>query len=117
MMNDIFTFLLPVLTALIAWLGNAYRNKQKKEKDIIDNVQQILDIQKAFIGKQEETINKTNETLDAVNRKLSHKTAAIKRAYNCPTPSEECPVLQFDLTWDDDKCFNCRKQKEEKKHD
>lgn len=45
----IFEIAFPITMAILGWYLNAYRNKQKKEKDILDNVQQVIDIQKAHI--------------------------------------------------------------------
>lgn len=115
MKEILIQFILPIFTALIAWLGTAYRNKQRKEKDILDNVKQIIDIQKEFISKQENTIKETAQRLAVVDRRYAHKTAAIRKAYNCPVPSEECPVLQHDAMWDDAECGghcdNCKHNK------
>lgn len=93
-MNDIMIqFVLPVLTALIAWLGNAYRNKQKKEHDVLDNVQQIIEMQKEYINGQNETLIATRNMLARIQKKYDYKAASIRKAYNCSVPSEECPVL------------------------
>lgn len=112
MENILINFILPVFTALIAWLGTAYRNKQKKEKDILDNVKQIIDIQKEFISKQEETIKQTTQRLAVVDKRQAHKAAAVRKAYNCTIPSESCPVLQYDAMGADSECIgNCDKCK------
>ena len=42
-------FVLPVATALLGWLGSAYRNKQKKENDTIANFQLMRDADKEFM--------------------------------------------------------------------
>ena len=39
--NIWINFVLPIATALLGWLGSAYRNKQKKENDTIANFQLI----------------------------------------------------------------------------
>ena len=65
-------FVLPVLTALIAWLANAYRNKQKKEHDVLDNVQRIIDLQNAHILKSEQALEKSdkqNQDMDINDKK------------------------------------------------
>lgn len=93
-MNDILVnFALPIMTALIAWFGNAYRNKQKKEHDVLDNVQQIIEMQKSYIDGQNETLNAQRNMLSRMNDKLDYKSASIRKAFNCKVPSEECPVL------------------------
>lgn len=105
-MNDILVdFGLPICTALIAWFGNAYRNKQKKEHDILDNVQQILDIQNKYIERQ-------SKTLDIITAKNDKKRESIKRAYQCKIPSEECPVLIHDAeVVEDNRCETCNLNK------
>lgn len=93
-MKDIaLEFALPILTALIAWFGNAYRNKQKKEHDVLDNVQQIIEMQKEYINGQNETLIATRNMLTRIQKKYDYKNASIRKAYNCKVPSEECPVL------------------------
>ena len=45
---------LPILTAVGGWFASVWRNKQKKEGDILTNVQQILEMQKQYIAEQDE---------------------------------------------------------------
>lgn len=93
-MSDVLVnFALPILTALIAWFGNAYRNKQKKEHDVLDNVKQIIDMQKDYISSQNENQKVTQSMLNAMQKKYDYKSSSIRKAYNCKVPSEECPVL------------------------
>lgn len=109
-MTDILIdFFLPVLTAIIAWLGTAYRNKQKKEKDILANVQQIINMQKEYIEEQERTLGKTRDMLSRIEEKYERKSASIRRAYGCKVPSEECPVLISDARLNRiyDECDTC----------
>lgn len=104
-MSDILIkFVLPVLTALIAWLGTAYRNKQKKEGDVLDNVKRILDIQNDQIKRQDNIISRYEKKIDAMENKSAHDRESIKQAYTCKHPSEECPVLKFDAMWIDTEC-------------
>lgn len=96
-MTDVLTsFILPVVTALLAWFGNAYRNKQKKEHDILDNVQRIIDMQNSHISRCESMLDERDKAYKAMSRKNDQKRETIKRAYNCKVPSEECPVLIYD---------------------
>lgn len=99
-MKDIFIdFILPVFTALIAWLGTAYRNKQKKESDVLDNVKRIVDMQDEQIKRQDAIIERYQNKLDALEYKSAHDRESIKQAYLCKHPSEDCPVLQHDSMW------------------
>lgn len=99
-------FALPLLTALVAWLGTAYRNKQKKSADILDNVQRILDIQDNQIAKQSKFIQGYEKKMAALEKKYAHKQSAVRKAYKCPHPNADCPVLKQDAKWDDDLCNN-----------
>lgn len=88
-------FVLPVLTALIAWLANAYRNKQKKEHDVLDNVQRIIDLQNAHILKSEQALEKSDRQNQRLDAKLDRKNKSIRKANNCKftNEGEGCPVL------------------------
>lgn len=101
-------FALPLLTAGIAWLTAAYRNKQKKGADILDNVQRILDIQDKQIEKQSNFIQGYEKKMAALEKKYAHKTSAVRKAYKCPHPNADCPVLKQDAKWDDNLCnYDC----------
>lgn len=112
-MTEILTnFGVPVLTAMLAWFGNAYRNKQKKEHDILDNVQQIIDMQNKHIERCEATLDKREMAYKEMSHKNDQKREAIKKAYNCKVPSEECPVLVYDAqVHEHDRCANCSYKK------
>ena len=88
-------FVLPVLTALIAWFANAYRNKQKKEHDVLDNVQRIIDLQNAHIMKAEAALEKSDRQNQRLDAKLDRKNKSIRKANNCKYTAEGdgCPVL------------------------
>lgn len=111
-MNIVFDFVLPILTLLIGWFTNAYRNKQKKESDILENVQRIIDMQNAHIERCDQMLQKRDQLLqerDVDYRKLEsrweHKVKAVKEAYDCPHVSEGCPVLTYDkASYDCDGC-------------
>lgn len=108
-MKDILIdFILPVFTALIAWLGTAYRNKQKKESDVLDNVKRIVDMQNEQIKRQDNIIERYQNKLDVAEVKSAHDRESIKQAYQCKYPSEDCPVLQHDAMWVETECSkNC----------
>lgn len=93
--NIWINFVLPVLTALIAWLANAYRNKQKKEHDILDNVQRIVDLQNAHIMKAEAALEKSDRQNQRLDAKLDRKNKSIRKANNCKytNAGDGCPVL------------------------
>lgn len=93
-------FVLPVLTAVIAWLGSAYRNKQKKEHDVLDNVQRIIDLQNAHIMKSEAALEKSDRQNQRLDAKLDRKNKSIRKANNCRYTNEGdgCPVLNQEET-------------------
>lgn len=108
---------LPIVTAVIGWFAKVFRDRQKKEKDILANVEQILGIQKKFIEEQSianEEMTKTNKRLEA---KLDRKNKAIRKANWCKYTNEGdgCPVLVEEEKHDGyaTACENCKYNQEE----
>lgn len=100
--------LLPVLTLIGGWFAHLFRSKQKKEQDILANVQQILQMQKDYIAEQDEENKKTRNMNARLEKKLDDKRESIRKANHCRFTSEGdgCPVLKNeDLL--DEKCKNC----------
>lgn len=92
----------PAATAIIGWLGSSYRNKQKKEGDILENFKQMRSIQDDFIAtqkrrmdEQEQTIIETKAMNKRLETKLDKKEVSIRKAILCKHSSdgEGCPVL------------------------
>ena len=107
-MNELLIeFALPILSAGIAWFANAYRNKQKKEKDILDNVQQIIDMQKEYITSLETSRKRDKDLIQKLESKFEKKCASIRKAYSCKMPSENCPVLISDEHLNDITPLSC----------
>lgn len=106
---------LPVVLALLGWFGNAYRNKQKKEYDILDNVQRIIDLQNSHISRCEASLDERESAYKEMCKKNDRKRETIKKAYNCKIPSEECPVLIYDAQEHnvDEKCNTCKYKRNE----
>ena len=95
-MNELWMQIaLPVVTGLVGWFTNAYRSKQKKEGDILDNVQRIIDIQDAHIKKSEEALAKSESLNKRLEAKLDRKRKSVRAANRCKFTSEGegCPVL------------------------
>jgi hypothetical protein len=95
-MNELWMQIaLPVVTGLVGWFTNAYRNKQKKEGDILDNVQRIIDIQDAHIKKSEESLAKSESLNKRLEAKLDRKSKSVRAANKCKYTNEGngCPVL------------------------
>lgn len=106
--------MLPLITLVGGWFAHLWRTKQKKEQDILANVQQILTMQKEYIAEQDADKKKTRDMNARLERKLDGKNESIRQANKCKYTSgpEGCPVLiHEDLL--DEKCKNC----EMKNHD
>lgn len=100
--------ILPLLTLLAGWFAHLVRTRQKKESDILDNVKQILLMQKAYISEQDEENRKTRNMNARLEKKLDDKRESIRKANKCQytNEGEGCPVLAHeDLL--DEKCKNC----------
>lgn len=112
-------FVLPVVMGVVGWLGSAYRSKQKKEGDILDNVQRIIDIQDEHIKKSEEALAKSENLNKRLEAKLDRKTKSVRAANKCKYTSEGdgCPVLNQEEKNEhcyDIECTNCEHLNERK---
>lgn len=122
-MNDLWMQIaLPVVTALVGWFTNAYRNKQKKEGDILDNVQRIIDIQDAHIKKSEQALEKSENLNKRLEAKLDRKSKSVRAANKCKFTNQGggCPVLaqeeKNEYIYDVD-CTKCEHHNGEKSND
>ena len=103
--------LLPILTAVGGWFASIWRSKQKKEKDILENVSQILALQKAYIAEQDDENKKTRDINKRLEAKLDGKNRSIRKANWCKYTNEGdgCPVLNQEEKNDgEDKCETCK---------
>lgn len=110
--------LLPVLTLFGGWFAHLFRSKQKKEQDILANVQQILQMQKDYIADQDAENKKTRDMNARLEKKLDDKRESIRKANKCKYTAEGdgCPVLAHeDLL--DEKCKNCVLKKDDNSED
>ena len=100
--------IIPILTLLGGWFGHLWRTKQKKEKDILDNVMQIMKIQKDYIADQDSENKKTRDINMRLERKLNEKRESIRKANYCKytATDEGCPVLNHE-DYLDEKCKDC----------
>ena len=78
----------PTLTAFLGWFASAWRSRQKREGDILQNVETIL-------GIQNRQIERYDRELNAMERRLSLKTRSIMQANHCDYVAE-CPVLEHE---------------------
>ena len=111
--------LLPILTLLGGWFGHLFRSKQKKESDILDNVKQILVLQKAYIEEQAGMLKETKDMNRRLEKKLDRKDRSIRRANICKFTSEGdgCPVLGSEEKFEPDYCADCAYNKKEGEYD
>lgn len=111
--------LLPIITLLGGWFGHLFRSKQKKESDILDNVKQILILQKSYIEEQAGMLKETKDMNRRLERKLDKKDRSIRRANICKFTSEGdgCPVLDSEEKYETDYCADCAYNKKEGDYD
>ena len=106
---------IPILTLIGGWFAHMFRTKQKKESDILDNVKQILEMQKSYIEEQASTIKETKDMNKRLERKLDKKDRSIRKANGCrfTNEGEGCPVLNQEDKGEYDKCDGCEYNKKE----
>lgn len=104
---------LPVLTLIGGWFLHLWRSRQKKQQDILANVQQILQMQKDYIADQDTQNKKNCDMIARLERKLDEKRESIRQANKCPHTISDagCPVLIHE-DYLDEKCKNCDKNKD-----
>lgn len=107
---------LPLVTGIMGWFGNVWRNRQKKDKDILENVTQILDLQKKYIEEQQGTIEETRKMNKRLEAKLDKKAKCVRQASKCKynNMGDGCPVLLLEEKYDESpECDSCHLKKEE----
>ncbi len=106
---------LPIVTAIGGWFASVWRNKQKKEGDILDNVKQILESQKQYIADQDKENKKTRDMNARLEKELRQKSFSIRRANSCKYTAEGdgCPVLAHEEEMEE-KCKNCEMNSHDK---
>lgn len=96
-MNEtmLINFVLPAITMIVGWLGSAYRNKQKREGDIIANFQLMRDADKEFMIDLKTELLESKKMRQRLEAKLDRKNKSIRKANQCPHTAEGdgCPVL------------------------
>lgn len=104
---------IPTLTLLGGWFGHMFRSKQKKESDILDNMKQILTMQREYIASQDTENKKTRDMNARLERKLDDKRESIRQANKCPhtAQGDGCPVLNHE-DYLDEKCKTCELNKD-----
>lgn len=107
--------ILPAFTAVVGWFASIWRSRQKKEADVLTNVQQILGLQKEYIASQDAENKKTRDMNARLEKKLDDKRRSIRQANWCKFTNEGdgCPVLNHEQKIDGDRCETCQYNKEE----
>lgn len=111
----VIEFILPVIMAVGGWFFGVFRTRQKKEKDVLDNVQQILNIQRLYIDEQKEELMKYRAEDQRKGRIIEEKNRSIRKANWCKYIAQDnlCPVLHSEEEFylkDNPECENCLKQ-------
>ena len=101
---------LPILTLIGGWFAHLIRSKQKKEHDILENVMQILNMQKEYIAEQDVQNKETRDINKRLEAKLDKKNKSIRKANWCKYTNEGdgCPVLVNEEKFEEDKCETCK---------
>ena len=86
---------LPVVTGIVGWATNAWRNAQKKENETIANFQLMRDADKEFMTDLKNELIESKKMRQRLEAKLDRKNKSIRKANNCPHTNEGqgCPVL------------------------
>ena len=118
-MNDLWVqIILPIATAIVGWLTNAYRNKQKKESDIISNFQAMRDADREFILECRADLKESRDMNKRLEAKYNRKCKSVRAANKCKytIEGEGCPVLIQEEKNEyiyDTECNKCEQQKHE----
>lgn len=95
-MNDLWLQIaLPVVTGVVGWATNAYRNAQKKESDIITNFQAMRDADREFIEECRADLKEARDMNKRLEAKYGRKCKSVRAANRCKYTNEGdgCPVL------------------------
>jgi hypothetical protein len=106
-------FVLPIIMGVAGWLGNGYRNKQKKESDIITNFKAMRDADREFIEECRKDLKESRDMNKRLEAKYNRKCKSVRAANKCKFTNEGdgCPVLEQEdkneRIYDID-CANCQ---------
>ena len=95
-MNDLWLQIaLPIVTAIVGWATNAWRNAQKKESDIIANFQAMRDADREFIEECRADLKEARDMNKRLEAKYNRKSKSVRAANKCRYTNEGdgCPVL------------------------
>lgn len=95
-MSDLwFQIALPIVSGVVGWATNAYRNAQKKESDIISNFQAMRDADREFIEECRADLKEARDMNKRLEAKYNRKSKSVRAANRCKYTNEGdgCPVL------------------------
>lgn len=106
-------FVLPLIMGIAGWLGNGYRNKQKKESDIITNFKAMRDADREFIEECRKDLKESRDMNKRLEAKYNRKCKSVRAANKCKFTNEGdgCPVLEQEDKNEriyDIECANCQ---------
>lgn len=106
-------FVLPIIMGVAGWLGNGYRNKQKKESDIITNFKAMRDADREFIEECRKDLKESRDMNKRLEAKYNRKCKSVRAANKCKFTNEGdgCPVLEQEDKNEriyDIECANCQ---------
>lgn len=113
-------FVLPIIMGVAGWLGNGYRNKQKRESDIITNFQAMRDADREFIEECRADLKESRNLNKRLEAKYNRKCKSVRAANKCKFTSEGdgCPVLAQEEANEriyDADCVGCEHLNDEQK--
>lgn len=117
LINDIIIKgIFPLITGLLAWLYSNYRNKQKKESDIISNFQAMRDADREFILECRSDLKESRNLVKRLEAKLDRKCKSVRAANRCRYTNEGdgCPVLAQEEKNEGIYCNDCEHLNKEK---
>ena len=112
-MNDLWLQIaLPVVTGVVGWATNAWRNAQKKESDIISNFKEMRDADRQFIEECRADLQESRNMNKRLEAKYNRKCKSVRAANKCRYTGEGdgCPVLAQEEKNEhiyDAQCENC----------
>lgn len=106
-------FVLPIIMGIAGWLGNGYRNKQKKESDIITNFKAMCNADREFIEECRKDLKESRDMNKRLEAKYNRKCKSVRAANKCKFTNEGdgCPVLEQENKNEriyDIECANCQ---------
>lgn len=113
----------PLIITNIVTLVNINSSKKKAKAEAvtveISNLRETMEVMRksyeSTIIQVDKRVDKLQEDFTDINNKYQERVIAIRQAYICKVPSEECPVLikqfSFDEQHECEECEGCSKNK------